>query len=502
MEASKKSVLKVIFFHFKHCLTHLRHARLLHSGPNECITTPSVLTFAVRETVMSEDELIAKELAMVEPCAVATMADLIVERTFVPPEYSLEAVGKLFIAHAELHSLPVVRDQYPVGIVHRYQLMDIYLSSYGRDLHGRKPIMRFMDDNPLIIESHLPIETASQYITNQMQHPIAQDFIIVTQGVYRGMGTVMDLLRKITDIKTQRYNQALTEKVQQLEQRTAELTLTTMKAEAATEQALAANHAKSRFLANMSHELRTPINAILGYSELLLEEAEEEDNAAMQKDLGHIVRAGKHLLNLISDILDISKIEAGKVELSLAHFSFMDLLQEVATTIQPVLQANNNTLTIKCDYYDSLYADQMKVRQCLFNLLSNANKFSSNSEILLFAVPEKNQKKEWILFGVRDQGIGMSQSQLTHLFEAFTQADNSATRRHDGAGLGLTITRHFCELMGGFISVESEEGKGSTFIIRLPVKVVAEDKKKKKKKTDTLTTENELRPEQLSDRLN
>ncbi|OUD14277.1 ATP-binding protein [Thioflexithrix psekupsensis] len=451
----------------------------------------------------SEAELLAKELANLENRIVETMSNLILERTFIPPESSLEDVGKLFIAHPDLHSLPVVQQQIPIGIVHRYQLMDVYLSSYGRELHGRKQIVRFMDANPLIIESHLPIEIASQYITNNMQHPIAQDFIIAESGLYRGMGTVMDLLRRITEIKTQKYNQALALKVQQLEQRTAELMITTMRAEAATEQALAANHAKSRFLANMSHELRTPINAILGYSELLLEEAEEQGETEFAGDLSHILQAGKHLLSLISDILDISKIEAGKVELHLESFHFQELLQEVASTIHPMLRSNNNVLAIKCDYFDHLHADPMKVRQCLLNLLSNANKFSKNSEILLFAAPEKEGKQDWIVFGVRDQGIGIDAEKIPHLFEAFTQADNSATRRHDGAGLGLAITRHFCELMGGSIQVESELGKGSTFIIRLPVHVsIEKDKKKKKKKLESLPSENELHAEKLADTLN
>lgn len=462
----------------------------------------ALLTLAARVTVMSDDDLISKELATVTSHIVETIASLALERTSISPDCFLDEVGKLFVANPDLHSVPVVQKQMPVGIVHRYQLMDIYLSSYGRELHGRKSIARFMDANPLIIEGNLPIEIASQYITKSMQHPVAQDFIIVESGFYRGMGTVIDLLRKITDIKTQKYNQALTKKVQELEQRTAELTITTMKAQAATEQALAASQAKSRFLANMSHELRTPINAILGYSELLLEEAEETGNEPIIQDLKHISHAGRHLLNLISDVLDISKIEAGKVELHLESFNFADLLQEVATTIQPMLRVNNNNLVIKCDYFDLLHADEMKVRQCLLNLLSNANKFSKNSEILLFATLEKHSKKDWVLFGVRDQGIGMAKEQLATLFEAFTQADNSATRRHDGAGLGLTITRHFCELMGGYIDVESELDKGSTFVIRLPVKVSLGQKKKKKKTTEGLSNDSELRLDTQSEVLN
>ncbi len=396
-------------------------------------------------------------------------------RTYVKPDHTVEKVSKLFFANPNLQSLPVVHEGMPVGIVHRYQLMDIFLNPYGRDLHGRKPISRFMDTNPIIIEDNLPVEVASQYITQNMELSIAQDFIITEESYYKGMGTVLDLLKMVTDLQIREYNYALAEKVRQLEQRTAELAMASMKAQSATEQAKAANHAKTRFLANMSHELRTPMNAIIGYSSLLKEDAADNQCPGCQNcvaDLDNIESAGNHLLGIISDILDITKIEAGKMDLQIKHFDFGKVLQEVAGTLQSVVRENNNHLIVEHGYLGMVYMDEMKIRQCLFNLLSNAAKFSKEEEILLFAAREENEiVEDEIVFGVRDNGIGMNEAQVSKLFEPFTQADTSSTREYGGTGLGLAITKQFCEVMGGSITVDSESGKGSTFVIRLPAKL-------------------------------
>jgi signal transduction histidine kinase len=229
---------------------------------------------------------------------------------------------------------------------------------------------------------------------------------------------------------------------------------------------------KSSFLANMSHELRTPLNAILGYSELLQEDAREEGNEVFAGDLDKIQLAGKHLLAVINDILNFSKIEAGRMDLFLETFDLRSLVDDVVTAIQPVFETNRNRLTVKARKdIGSITADPTKVRQILINLLSNATKFSEDGEILLNVRKEKRDSQEWAVFQVKDTGIGMSEKQLEYLFQPFIQGDISTTRKYGGTGLGLAITRGFCQLMGGRIDVESKPGFGSTFTVRIPADV-------------------------------
>ena len=221
------------------------------------------------------------------------------------------------------------------------------------------------------------------------------------------------------------------------------------------------------------HDLRTPLNAIIGYSEMLIEEADELEPQAFIPDLQKIHSAGKHLLTLISDILDLSKIEAGKMELFNEEFDIFKLIEDVVSTIQPLVEKNANLLEVHCgEGLGSMWADQTKVRQSLFNLLSNASKFTENGTVTLNVDRMKADKDEWITIHVSDTGIGMTPEQMERLFQAFTQADASTTRKFGGTGLGLTITKHFCQMMGGDIYVESEHEKGTTFSIRLPVAVV------------------------------
>ena len=231
-----------------------------------------------------------------------------------------------------------------------------------------------------------------------------------------------------------------------------------------------ANRAKSLFLANMSHELRTPLNAILGYSEMLQEEATERNlENEFGADLGKINAAGKHLLALINDILDLSKIEAGKMDLFLENFDLSTMIDEVASTIRPIVEKNANALHIECAAdLGAMHTDQMKVRQALFNLLSNAAKFTQKGSITLEAGRESMDGREWIVFRVTDTGIGLSPEQIVKLFRDFTQADASTTRRFGGTGLGLALTRSFCQIMGGDVNVHSVLGEGSVFTIKLP----------------------------------
>ncbi|MFQ5340502.1 MAG: response regulator [Anaerolineae bacterium] len=237
-----------------------------------------------------------------------------------------------------------------------------------------------------------------------------------------------------------------------------------------------ANQAKSTFLATMSHELRTPLSAIIGYSEMLMEDAEEIGGEAEDfiPDLQRIHAAGKHLLELISAILDLSKIEAGRMELYLETFNIPTMVQGVVGTIQPLLKQNGNALQVHCpDDIGDMHADLTKVRQSLFNLLSNAAKFTEQGTVSLDVARESVAGVDWVTFSVSDTGIGMTPDQLVGIFEEFTQAESSTTRKYGGTGLGLPISRRFCRMMGGDISVETELGMESIFTIRLPAVVAA-----------------------------
>jgi signal transduction histidine kinase len=226
---------------------------------------------------------------------------------------------------------------------------------------------------------------------------------------------------------------------------------------------------KSAFLANMSHELRTPLNAIIGYSEMLQEELSESGQRQQVADLVKIHSAGKHLLGLINDILDLSKIEAGKMAIHAENFEVPMLLQDVVSTIQPLIEKNGNSLALESGTdLGEMHSDVTRIRQVLLNLLSNASKFTSNGKVFLAVRRERVDGADWMVFAVRDSGIGMTPEQVAKLFQPFTQADSSTTRKYGGTGLGLAISRAFCSMMGGEIRVESSWGEGSTFTVRLP----------------------------------
>jgi signal transduction histidine kinase/CheY-like chemotaxis protein len=266
-----------------------------------------------------------------------------------------------------------------------------------------------------------------------------------------------------------RFNEMLT----QIEEHEKEIQEVNEQLVQSEQRARAATQAKSHFLANMSHELRTPLNAIIGYSEMLQEEAQDSGQESFIPDLKKINRSGRHLLDLINDVLDLSKIEAGKMELYLETFDIPNLLEDVSTTVQLLVQKNSNTLEVRCPAnLGAMRADMTKVRQSLFNLLSNASKFTKNGKITLEAAREISPTKaDWIVFRVSDTGIGMTTEQQDRVFEAFSQADSATARDFGGTGLGLTITKTFCRMMGGDVALTSEPGKGTTFTIRLPTEV-------------------------------
>ena len=264
------------------------------------------------------------------------------------------------------------------------------------------------------------------------------------------------------------------ERTAELAQRNEELMQSQRELVLARDEALAATRAKSVFLANMSHEVRTPLNAIIGYSELLQEEAQEEGLTDFATTLNRIIVAGRHLLDLINAVLDLSKIEAGKMDLHIEPITITELVDNVVSVVRPLVEKNGNQLRVFCpDDIGVMRADLMKLRQSLFNLLSNASKFTREGAITLAVAREMVDAVEWVNFAVSDTGIGMTPEQMGRLFQEFQQADTTTHRDYGGTGLGLALSRRFCRLMGGDITVESEFGRGSIFTIHLPAEVVS-----------------------------
>ena len=247
------------------------------------------------------------------------------------------------------------------------------------------------------------------------------------------------------------------------------ITARTEEVELARDEATEANLAKSKFLANMSHELRTPLNAIIGYSELLLEEAEDLGSDSMTEDLKRITDSGNHLLSLINDILDISKIEAGRLELYISEFDLGNTLEMVKGLAAPLGEKNNNKIEFEFpDNVGIVNSDETRLRQCIINLISNACKFTSNGLVTLVVGTSTVEGSEYLTFAVKDTGIGMKKDQLQKIFDEFSQASDDTTSKFGGTGLGLTITKTLVEMMGGSVDVASEEGVGSVFTLRIP----------------------------------
>ena len=288
--------------------------------------------------------------------------------------------------------------------------------------------------------------------------------------------TIFGLHSHLQTRRMLRTKQAVQEQKIQIEEQSRQVEQARAAAEEAREAAEAANRAKSAFLANMSHELRTPLNAIIGYSELIEEEIADGNPEDLIADLQKIRTSGKHLLRLINSVLDLSKIEAGKMTLFVETFDIAQLVAEVESTSAALFSQNRNRFVVQCDPgLGSLKGDVTKLKQILLNLLSNASKFTENGEVSLRVSREVDADGNGIVFRVRDSGIGMTPEQSAKLFQAFTQADAATTRKYGGTGLGLALSRRFCQMMGGDVTVESTLGKGSVFSVRLPTDVGNEE---------------------------
>lgn len=311
---------------------------------------------------------------------------------------------------------------------------------------------------------------AMSFVTGVHVHPESSVFTSALSMIVIFLYiTVFSLHSNIQSSKVLRAIKQITEQNEQIQEKRRQLMERTYEAEEAKQAAEQANQSKSQFLANMSHELRTPLNAIIGYSEMLIEEADDTGSPTLRPDLEKIRSSGNHLLGLINEVLDLSKIEAGRMDVYVERFDAAALLEEVASTVRPLIAARGNRLDIVFDGpLGEMHADVTRTRQVMLNLLSNAAKFTDSGVITLSAVRVHAEVGDRINVAVTDSGIGMTPEQQARLFQPFVQGDASTTRKYGGTGLGLAISKRFVEMMGGAIFVESALGKGTTFTINLP----------------------------------
>jgi signal transduction histidine kinase len=321
---------------------------------------------------------------------------------------------------------------------------------YGVEIYTPRPISFFLEteaEPPLVFPHDTNVQNAVVACLDRGEN-VYGPFLVMMPDEEPRLVTFLSLILKQTEL----------------------LSVAQVEAQAQKTMAIEANNAKSEFLAVMSHELRTPLTAIIGYGEILLEDAAAGEQGDITPRVQNIVSAGLHLLEMINGILDLAKVEAGKTELSLELFSIPAFLESLTGTLVPLVEKNDNEFRLITEKgLGEMYSDMTKLKQCLLNLLGNASKFTKDGRISLRVSQETYGGSLWAIFEISDSGIGMTAIQMEKLFQPFYQADSSISRRFGGTGLGLSLTKRFCEMLGGTLTVTSEVDQGSTFTMRLPM---------------------------------
>ncbi|MCE0483564.1 MAG: ATP-binding protein [Methylacidiphilales bacterium] len=361
-------------------------------------------------------------------------------------------VARLFEQNHSLPGIIVMEQNRFRGLVSRSQFFQRLGRLFGIEVYSSRPITAFLDSlpsPPLQMPAETTVQNAAILCLARPVEYVYDPFVVNIEDEPPRLIDFLALILKQTEL----------------------LTAAQIEAHAQRAAAVSASNAKSDFLANMSHELRTPLTAIIGYGEILVEDVKASQLDESIPRLEAIIKSGVHLLEMINGLLDLAKIEARRMDLFLTTFSLPDLLLEVSQVTKPLIDKNGNEFTLSADStLTEMHSDEAKLRQSLLNLLSNAAKFTNQGRVSLEVRRETDNAGDWALFLVSDTGIGMSETQMTRLFESFYQADSSISRRYGGTGLGLSLSKQFCEMLGGKLTVQSVVNQGTTFNLKVPIR--------------------------------
>lgn len=387
---------------------------------------------------------------MIAEKSTPVVGSLITTQESIPPTLLARAVSDIFFHSPQLEALAVVDGNEPIGLVTRAKLLLKLFRRYGFELYGNKSIMTITDTRPLIIHETEQLDVAMDMALERNDADIYDEIIVVdNDGCFKGCLSVKQMIIQQSNVLANSIIQKemARERARELEK---------------------VNEVKSQFIANVTHELRSPVNAIIGIAELMKMSTDKGHINQLRDRLSLLMSSAVNLRAIITNILDLSKIEAGKMEIFNDQFELLELLQECAETAQ--ILAGGKSLEIKVtSSYASLdiVSDMVKVRQVLMNLLSNAVKFTERGSITIDLTGDDTIT----CISVRDTGIGISQENIDRIFEAFSQVENVHTKKYEGTGLGLTITRNLVQILGGTITIASTEGEGTTFTVSLPHKI-------------------------------